>query len=84
MLCRLPDTPLPVLARRTAKRLAKNWRKTSIAGIRQLPSREFSEIIQCMFQPFAIEIPVKHNCMQVIGHENISIDTQVFIPDAEI
>ncbi len=84
MLCGLPEASLTIFARRTAKRLAKHGRKMSVAVIRQFSPSEFSEIIQRMLQPIAIEIPVEYNCMYMIGHDDICVDAQAFILDAEI
>jgi len=81
---RLPDASLPVFASGMAEGVAKNRRKMSIAMIRHLPAREFLEIVQRMFQSFAVEILIEHNGVEVVGHKYICIDPQCFVPDAEI
>lgn len=46
--------------------------------------REFTAIRQGTFQTFGVEFGVEYNCMDMRGHDDISVHTQAFGLDAEV
>jgi len=50
----------------------------------QLAASELAHIVQCMFQSFCFEVHVKKNGVKMSGHNDIRINSQVFILNAII
>ena len=79
MAALLPKLPCPVRAPRVVDDLLKRIRHPLLAEIGQLSAGELAHIPQCTAQAFIVKILVKHNQMNVCGHDDVGIDTQCFM-----
>jgi len=84
VLCRKPETALTVIAGIAFENLLIKRRLIPTIIVSQLPSRKLSKLVEGMFEPFTIKVAVENNCMEMVWHQYIRVDTQILVLDAEI
>ena len=83
MTARLPEAALPVCHRLGAQGLGKAPGSVPGTVIAQLPARELAQIGQRSFQSLAVPVGIKDDHMQVRGHNDVGLHTELFVAMTE-
>jgi len=84
MLRGLPEPTLPIFACVLMEYLSKRFRHVFLTMVKQLATCELSHVVEGVFQSFGIELHIEQDGMQMSGHDDLSIDPKIFVPDTVI